>query len=156
MRGWIVSWVISSKTSASCEPANSGNLQQMPITLHGARQWGQGPLEDIRPSNHILEVSFRPVAYWMSFCSSGSVHPVLICTKEQITVLLISCSFYGNIQLEYLPSCHAIETVQGETANFCQLHLLICHLGEVVSANNDISQTQNYWKTSQKRWGEKY
>lgn len=30
----------------------------MPVGLHGAEQWAQGPLEDVRPSDHPWEVCF--------------------------------------------------------------------------------------------------
>lgn len=33
--------------------------------------------------------TFKPVACWRSFCSSGSTHPVPPCTKEQIPVLMM-------------------------------------------------------------------
>lgn len=77
---------------ASGGPANPGILWQIPISLHSALQWLQGRLEDAGSSSHPHEVYFyclvrdihTCVACSRSFCTSGSAHPVLPCTKEQL------------------------------------------------------------------------
>lgn len=43
----------------SARPANSGLLWQIPVELHSARRWAQGPLEDVRPSDHPHEGCFQ-------------------------------------------------------------------------------------------------
>ncbi len=76
---------------ASGGPANSGVQWQMPIELHSAGQWAQGPLEDVAPQATLMksvsEYLVRDIlTCWRSFCRALAV---LICTKEQIPVLLM-------------------------------------------------------------------
>ncbi len=65
--------------AASGRPANSGVQWQMPIELHDAGQWAQGPLEDIRPSGHPHEVCLwlfgqrHSHQCWRSFCRALAV-----------------------------------------------------------------------------------